>query len=74
MNIPNVDIVASSSGTLRPEHCSGVFAKPIERAVLPAVALALDRTLRIRKFTSYFIRGDVQARSAVQARQRAEGA
>jgi hypothetical protein len=39
MNIPNVDIVASSSGTLRPEHCSGVFGKHIERAALLAVAL-----------------------------------
>jgi hypothetical protein len=35
---------------------------------------AANRTPLIRDGVSYFLRGDVQARSAVQAGQRAEGA
>ena len=112
MHVPNVDIVASSSGTLRLEHRFGVFAKHIKRAALLAIALgvtvvlgkvcssagtgfdarllspvpigflrrlarhrtSLNRTTRIRNLVSYYLRGDVLARSAVQARQRVEGA
>jgi hypothetical protein len=99
MHIPNVDIVASSSGTLRPEQLLYVFEVPdrtptsglrtqaiadeprsiafltrLKTPHRPRHGTPRNRTPRIRNLVSYFLRGDVQARSAVQARQRAEGA
>jgi hypothetical protein len=40
MSITNVSIVASSSGTLLSDYCSGLFVNRIGRAGLLAVALA----------------------------------